>query len=471
MSFALKHFKDLAARIGRTANGRILTAMLTVGALTVVVKLVATFKESVVAHSYGAGDLLDAFLIAFLLPSFAMNVVAGSFSAALIPVYVRVRDSEGREAAERLFSNVMVVGLLLLAAAALLLAATANKLLPLLAADFGAEKLELARRLFLMLLPALPLTGMVAVWGAVLNAGERFALAALAPALTSLAVVCAVFTLGSSWGVYAVALGTVVGATLEASVVGATLRRQGLSIFPRWGGMDGATWEVLRQYAPMLAGAIVMSGTWVVDQAMAARLGPGGVSTLNYGNKISAVAVGCGALAVGASVLPQFSKMAAEADWAGLRRTLKIYARVIFGAGLCGSILLVLISQPLVALLFERGAFTSADTRAVALVQSFYVLQLPFYVTGMLYVRLLSALKANHVLMCGTVISFALNISLDYLLMKRLGAPGIALATSCVYAASLCFLAWNGYRLLRRAEGRHKSLSSTSFERAAHVST
>src|SRR5918911_4982265 len=90
-----------------STNRRIFTAMLTVGALSVIVKLAATLKEVAFAHRFGASDELDAFLIAFLLPSVVMNIVAGSFNAALIPTYIEVRDRDGREAAQRLFASVM----------------------------------------------------------------------------------------------------------------------------------------------------------------------------------------------------------------------------------------------------------------------------------------------------------------------------------------------------------------------------
>src|SRR5229473_3064028 len=82
----------------RSVNRRIFAAMLTVGGLGLGVKIVSTLKEVVIAHQFGIGDGLDAFLIAYLVPSFAINVIAGSFNAALIPTYAQVREEEGKEA-------------------------------------------------------------------------------------------------------------------------------------------------------------------------------------------------------------------------------------------------------------------------------------------------------------------------------------------------------------------------------------
>ena len=195
-----------------------------------------------------------------------------------------------------------------------------------------------------------------------------------------------------------------------------------------------------------------MSSTGLVDQAMAAMLRPGSVSTLNYGNKVSSVVIGLGSIALSTAVLPQFSRMVAAADWSGVRTTLKTYTRLALLATIPLTLLLVVLSRFMVSLLFQHGAFTESNTIEVAAVQSLYILQLPFFVTGMLFVRLISALKANHVLMWGTTISFSLNITLDYVFMKWLGVGGIALSTSVVYLASFCFLGLMSTRVLRRAE-------------------
>ena len=81
---------------------------MTVGGFTLVVNLAATVKELVVARQFGTGDTMDALLIAFLLPSYAVNVLAGSCSTALVPTFVQVRENEGQEKAQQLLSGVII---------------------------------------------------------------------------------------------------------------------------------------------------------------------------------------------------------------------------------------------------------------------------------------------------------------------------------------------------------------------------
>lgn len=436
----------------RSPNRRILAAMLTVGSLSAIVKLASTLREVVIAGQFGAGDGLDAFLIAFLLPSVAINVVAGSFNAALIPTYIRVREHEGEEEAQRLLSSILVWSAALLVAVSVLMALASPFVLPVLGSGFNAGKLALTRKLFFILLPVLPLSGLFVNWAAVLNAGGRFALAATTPVMTPLAMMAIISVCGDSWGIYAAAIAMIVGTITEGALLARGLCKQGISPFPRWHGFSPATRQVMRQYAPMIASGLFMNGTIIIDQAMAAMLGPGSVSVLNYGNRMSAAVVAIGAMAISTAFLPHFSRMAAASDWAGVQHTLKTYTRLILMTSIPITLILIVSSDFLVSLLLERGAFTATNTIEVASVQRLYVLQMPIYLVSLLFVRLISALRANHVLMWGTVINFTLNIALDYALMRWLGVAGIALSTSIVYSVSLSYLYFASRYALKEAE-------------------
>jgi putative peptidoglycan lipid II flippase len=430
-----------------SVNRRIFRAAVVIAALTLGVKLAALAKEVTVAASFGTADALDAFLIAFLLPSYLINVVGGSLNAALIPGYIQVRQAEGPAAAQRLFSGAVTFSGVLLLLATGVLAALGPFVLPLLASGFAPDKLLLTERLFYLLLPLVAVSGLATNWESVLNAGERFGLTAFAPVIVPLTTVATLFAVGAGWGVYALVLGTVGGTVLQLALLGWALRKQGLSLWPRWHGLDPALRRVVGQYLPMIAGSALISSTLLVDQSVAAMLDPGSVSVLSYGNKLIAPVLSIGTMALGTAVLPYFSSMVAAADWGGLRHTLKTYTWLILLATVPATAALVLLSGPLVEVLFRHGRFTEGDALAVSRVQAMYALQLPFYSLGILFVRLLSALRGNHILMWGTAISFILNIVLDLALLRVVGIAGIALSTSLVYVASCAFL---GLMLRRR---------------------
>jgi len=195
-----------------------------------------------------------------------------------------------------------------------------------------------------------------------------------------------------------------------------------------------------------------MGGTSVVDQSMAAMLPKGSVAALGYASKIVTAITSVGGMALSTAVLPYYSRMVARNDWNGFRNTLKRYFVLVFTITIPITLGLMLLAKPLIRLLFQRGAFTSADTQLVSWVQVCYSIQIPFYVGGFLFVRFISSIKRNDVLMYGAGINLILDIVLNLLLMRVWGVAGIALSTSLVYAVSFTFLGAYSIKLLAQRQ-------------------
>lgn len=431
--------KNLAIYWNKLVNRRIFRAAIMVASVTALVKVVAIVKELLVAWKFGTAESLDAFLIAFVIPSFVINVIAGSFNAALIPTFIRVREQEGSSSAQRLFSGATLLSIGLLLIITILILAVAPLYLPKIAANFSVEKLELTYRLLYALAPTIILSGIITVWSAVLNAGERFALTAISPILTP-AISIAFLLLNDSWGVFALARGLVCGAFLEMTIVGVALQRQGISLLPKWYGFDTHLRQVASQYTPMIAGACLISSAGLVDDSMAAMLSPGSVAALSYGNRIITLPINLAITALRIVVTPHFSKMVAYQNWIDLRSTLKRYLKIIFVSSLPIVVLLIFFSEPLVKIFLQRGSFTANDTALVAQIQSFFALQIPFYIGNILLVILINSLSFNRILIKLSFLNLLINISLNYFFMRWLDVKGIALSTSCVYIFSFIYL-------------------------------
>jgi putative peptidoglycan lipid II flippase len=422
-----------------SVNRQIFGAAIVVGLLTVLVKLASVAKELVVAWNFGTGDELDAFYIAFVVPSLIINVIAGSFQSSLIPTYIEVREQEGKKAAQNLFSGVSVLALWLSIIATVFIIVIAPMYLPYVAGGFDKEKLDLTFYLLCAMAPLVVLNGIAVIWGAVLNAGERFALAALTPILTP--GITIIMLLGfESLRTFNLVIGLIGGAVIEIIFLGAALQKQGISLIPKWQGLNPHLKQVIKQYFPAVGGAVLMCSTNLVDQGMAAMLAPGSVAALNYGNKVPSLLVTFCTTALSTAVIPYFSKMVAYKDWVGVRRTLKRYMWLIFIATVPLATFLIIFSEATVRLVFQRGSFTSEDTQLVTQVQIFYLLQIPFYLGCTLLVRLISSLKSNHILMYAAAINLVTNICFNYIFMKILGLAGIALSTSFVYVIAFFFL-------------------------------
>jgi len=187
---------------GASTNRRIFSGVLIVAVVTLMVKIISAAKEIVVADSFGTGEVLDAFLFAYLLPAFAINVLAGSFSAAMMPTCIRTRDKKGKEAADKLFSSLMFVGVLFLLVSVGVLAVVGPMLLLLLGSGFNEQTMVLTHSLFYWLLPIVALTGSGHLFSSAINSGERFIVVALAPAITPIITVFALVLFVEQWGVF-----------------------------------------------------------------------------------------------------------------------------------------------------------------------------------------------------------------------------------------------------------------------------
>jgi putative peptidoglycan lipid II flippase len=433
----------------RSVISRIFAAALTVGTLTLVAKLALVAKDVLVARRFGTGADLDAYLVTALVPLLAATVIGGTFQVAFVPTYIRVRENEGREQAQALLSEALACILMLLAAVALLVGLGSPWLLGWLGRSFTPEQLVLSKRLLWLLLPLVVLAGLSAAWSSVLTAAESFALPALVQVITPVMMAVGILAFGRRLGVYALGFGVLAGTAMELAVIGRALARRGISVMPRWRGLSAPLRVVLAQYGPMAAAGFISSGNGFVDQAIAARLGEGNVSTLSYAGKLVSFVLALGGTAIGTAVFPHFSRMLATDDIAGVRHTLKTYLPLILIATIPVTGVLMALSEPIVAIAFQRGAFTAADAHRVAGVQMLYLIQVPFAIAVQMGVRLMAAGLMTAQLGWLAVGLFALNAVLDVILAPRLGAAGIALSTALVAVG--CFgwvytVLWRRYR-------------------------
>jgi putative peptidoglycan lipid II flippase len=342
-----------AAPQRRFTSWRMLADTITVGGWTSLAKLAGAVKLILAARLFGAGDAMDAYLIAFLLPSFFIDMLASPLDSALIPTMIELREKRGKDAAERLYrSTFAAVGAGLLLAAGVVAAASAL-LLPLVASSFPPDKLAYTRALLLLMITVVPLSGLSSTWRAVLNSEHQFGYSAAVPAITPLVSILALFMAGKQYGVLALAVGTLIGGTLEAILAGVGVKRMGYPIIPRWTGISPALRQVAAQYAPLVAITLVMTGSALVDQSLAARLGSGSVAALSYGTRLLGVLVVIGPTAMGTAVLPHISATAVLAEPAALRQTLTRYGFFVLAVILPVTAGFIYFSEPIIRILFQ----------------------------------------------------------------------------------------------------------------------
>lgn len=452
----------------------LLRAAFAVGGLTAAVKLAALFKDSLVASQFGNAALLDAFLLALVVPTFLISVAAGTLPAALTPAYITQREHRGTAAATLLAGAVLrqCYGWLVVLSFVAGIASVMLTWLP--GVHFDASTRAALPMLALALAPFTLLQGVCSAWSGLLAAEGAYTASALAPVAQPLGIALGL-VLSSSPTVWAMVIGLLAGTVAQAAWLAWALRSRGLPLHgvslvhvpeAERVALTTALARVRVQYLPAVAGAILMSATTLVDQTMAAWLPTGSVSALGYGTKVSSVLMTVGAMALSTTLLPHLSALVARADWTALRVLERRLRWLLLGTTIPVTVVLVLFSTPIVQLLFERGAFSAAETATVSSVQAAYLLQVPVHLLGILYVRLISALQANRLLTIGSAINLVVNIGLNVVFMRRYGVAGIALSTAAVYTVSCVYLAVAAHRRLRVAEAESYAAQSIASVQA-----
>lgn len=429
-------------------NKKIFSAALTVGISTVCVKALAFVKELVVAWKFGLDDNLDAFFIAFVVPSLIINVIAGSFHASFIPTYIQLKETGDDKSAQNLLSGTAFSALIVLIIMSILMITTAPVFLPAIAGGFDANKINITFKLLCAFTPFIILSGIIYIWSAALNARERFILAAISPVATPLITILLVF-LWESWGSFSLVIGLIGGAIVEAIILGIGLKHQGVSLFPKWSGFNSDLRKVTNLYLPTAAGTVLVCGNSLIDQSMAALLPAGSVAALNYADKVVGLPFFLIIQALSTAIVPYFSKMAASNDWLGINKSFNKYLRLILVLTIPLTFCLIIFSEHIVTLIFQRGSFTAENTILVSRIQALYALKIPFSMSSILVVRLIISMQKNYILMWGSFFNFSINIVLNYLFIHWIGITGIALSTSFVSAFSFCFLLYNANKFLK----------------------
>ena len=239
-------------------------------------------------------------------------------------------------------------------------------------------------------------------------------------------------------GVSALAWGAVLGTMVEAALVGVALHRLGGRLVPAAAAPDLA--PLLRRWGPILLANLLLYGAGLLDQMMAAMIGPGAASAIGYGAKLVLAGLHVATLAIGVAVLPAYSEQAATGSAGELRRRLRRHVLLVAGLSVPAVGLAAVVAEPVIRLLYQRGAFGADDTRLVAEVLAAYAVQLPAYAATVVLVRAAAVLGLGRALAGAAAANLVLTVALNAGFMTLWGVVGIALATAPAFLATALIL-------------------------------
>lgn len=446
-----------------SASGRLARSAGITAAATLTSRVLGLARDQVLAALFGAGNEMDAFVVAFRIPNLVRTLFAeGAMSSAFVPTFTRYLARHGRTEAWRLANNVLNALLLVTGVVVAAGVVFAQPLVSLYAGEYARVpgKLALTVSLTRVMLPFVMTAAIAAAVMGMLNSLHRFFVPALAPAAFNVATIICAFALVPLMPaiglprIAAIAIGALAGGLGQIAIQWPLLRREGFRYERIFDPHDAGLRQVLLLMGPGTIGLAATQVNVFVNTLLATTQGTGAVSWLTYAFRLMYLPIGLFGVSIGTAVLPAVSRHAAAHDIPGIRHTVSRGLALMLMVNVPATLGLIVLATPIVRLLFEHGQFRATDTTATAAAVQLYAVGLVGYSAARIASPIFYAVGRSRVPVVVSVATIAVNIALSVIFVRLLGFAGLALSTSVASIANGAALLWLLRRQLDGIEGR-----------------
>ncbi|MEE2654997.1 MAG: murein biosynthesis integral membrane protein MurJ [Pseudomonadota bacterium] len=423
----------------------LLRSIITVSSYTMISRLLGFIRDVLVAAFLGAGPIADAFFVAFKIPNFFRRLFAeGAFSAAFVPLFTAKLTDEGRSSALQFSSAVLSVMVVFVFVFVTILQVLMPWLMYLFAPGFADEpsKFSLAVEFTRITFPYLLFISLISILGGVLNSLGRFAAAAATPIILNITLIAALLlaTPHLPSAGYSLAWGVFLAGILQFIWLIYICRREGFTLRLPMPRMSPSLRRLLKLMAPGVFGAGVVQINLLVDVVIASLLPTGAISFLYYADRVYQLPLGVVGVAIGTALLPVLSRQLRDGEEIDALTSTNRAIEMALLFTIPATAALLVISQPIVNVLFERGVFNSVATVSTSQALVAYATGLPAFVLIKVLAPGFFARQDTSTPVKIAVACVFINLVLNLTLMQILAHVGIALATSISAWINVCLL-------------------------------
>ncbi|RFT15626.1 MAG: putative peptidoglycan lipid II flippase MurJ [Candidatus Saccharicenans subterraneus] len=409
-------------------------AALIIAIISFISKFFGFFREVLVAKYFGATGQTDAFLVALIIPSLILGLFSGGFATLIIPFYLE-KKAQSQEAARRFVNSVFMVWGTIFIILSILIFIFAPFCVRIIAYGFKGETFSLAVSLTRYLIISGLFTVLTGMFTGLLQAEKQFFFPIFVTFIGNIGLVLSLFFLHRYLGIHSWTLGQIFcwGFAFFSMLFILYWRFK----FFHSISYNQIDWPEIKKFALLLLPLVISGGlsvlNQIIDKTIASSLDAGSIAALNFATRIWQVPFSLLAVPIATAVFPSFSELALHGTSrkeyeTRLNRTLSY----VFYLTIPSTVYLFFLSEPIVKLFFERGAFDVKATALTSFVLKMYVLGLFAHSISPILARAFYSFKNTKTPLIISAICISLNIILNILLSRLLGAPGIALATSIV---------------------------------------
>jgi putative peptidoglycan lipid II flippase len=427
-------------------------------AATLTSRVLGMVREMVYARFMGDGWVAGAFTFAFQIPNLFRRLLGeGALTAAFIPVFKEKERLHG-EAEMWRAANAVISGLV--AVSAVIIALVVAGISVALAAHPFAEQTDLMLRLLRVMFPYMLLVCVAAAFMGMLNARGKFFIPAMGATMLNVVMIASVLLLAPHLGrelheqIFALAIGVLAAGAAQAAFQLPSLRRDGFHY--QWVSpwRDETVQRVVRQMIPGIIGVAAFQLNVVLIQSVAFWVSPQIVASFNYAVRLMELPQGVFGISLATYLLPTLSGLAADKNYAEFRGTLRHGVSTLLFLNLIAAVLLVVLAEPIVRLLFERGHFTADSTARASQALVCLAPGLVAFSTVNVLARAFYALGDTKTPMKVSIACLVLNLIIAAALVQPFRQGGLGLANTASAVVNVAFLTYALRKKLKGLEWR-----------------
>lgn len=404
-------------------------------------KVIGFARELVLSYFYGASNISDIYLISLSIPVTIFGFVATGISTGYIPMYSNIEEEQGTIEANKYTNNLINILMIICTTLVFFSLMFTEDIVRVFASGFEGETFKLAVQFTRISLFGMYFTGLISIFGGFLQLKGNYLIPALIGFPMNFIIILSIL-ISFKTSIFVIAVGSLLATISQLIFILPFVRKKGYKYIKTVNIRDKYIKKMANIALPVIVGASVNQINTLVDKTLASSIAVGGISALNYAGKLSDSILGLFVSTVATVIYPTMSKMVAKSNIDGLKQTINEAINSTNLLVMPATIGMMIFSEQLVKLLFDRGAFTEEALIMTTGALFYYTIGTIGYGLRQILYRVFYSLQDTKTPMINASISVILNIVLNVMLSKFMGISGLALATSisAVFCTLLLFI-------------------------------
>jgi putative peptidoglycan lipid II flippase len=396
---------------------------------TIFSKIFGFARDITLAYFYGTSNISDVYLISTTIPLVIFSFIGTGINTGYIPMYSKIQNIRGTKEANRFTSNLVNFLIVICTIIFILGFLFANQIVKVFASGFQGDTLALTVKFTRISLFGIYFMGLIYIFNGFLQLKENYIIPALVGFPLNIFIIASIF-LSSKTNVVVLSIGSVIAAASQLILVLPFAYKKGYRYKFILDIKDEHIKNMVYIALPVIIGVSVNQINTLVDRTIASQISVGGISALNYANRLNGFVQGIFVLSIATVMYPMISKMAAENNMTGFKKSVSEAISSINLLVLPTTIGAMIFAEPIVRLLFGRGAFDANAISMTSYALFFYSIGMIGFGLREILSRTFYSLQDTKTPMINAAIAMTINIILNIILSKFLGIGGLALATS-----------------------------------------